>query len=492
MEFEYGALKLANRAVSKPRMKANRIFQWLSCAMPLLACSVESVVQEQDRARQAITTAVEAETLLTSGSVVRSYTDRAASGGKALRFYTNGSLTTSVASSTARVSVRARAALCDGAPNLDVYVAGTRVASLPVDTTSYRDFQIDLSASSSAREFVLRYANDASSGTCDRDLIVDTLTFNDAPPSTNVNPFAGEKLYVDPASAARNTVNAWRAAGRGGDADYLEKIAGSAKPVRYFAEWTETPESQGVELQVSHYVRLVRQAGALPVMGTYALPHRDCGNYSKGGFATAESYRAWIEGYARAIGDAKVVVLLEPDALAGMNCLPNAADQLERVSLIAFAVRTLKSKPNTYVYIDAGHSKWRTAELMSARLKEAGVEHADGFVTNNANFNFTSEEIAWGERVSAAIAGKHFIIDTSRNGRGPYTQMHDGDCEPWANPPGRALGALPTANTGHPLVDAFYWLKTPGASDGDCGPFPAAGTWMPEYALGLCKETPAP
>jgi|GEM_PF-716909 len=486
-------MKLPKSVISKPRMNANRVFRWVNCAaMPLLACSVETMDQEHGRALQAISAAVEAETLTVTGSVVRSYTDPAASGGKALRFYSNGSLATSVASSAARVSVRARAALCNGAPNLEVYVAGTRVTSLPVDSTSYRDFQIELSASSNPREFVLRYENDASSGSCDRDLIVDTLSFSAASPPTTANPFAGEKLYVDPASAARKTVNTWRGAGRGEDADYLEKIAGSAKPVRYFAEWTETPESQGVELQVSHYVRLVRQAGALPVMGTYAIPHRDCGNYSKGGFPTAEAYRVWVEGYARAIGDAKVVVLLEPDALAGMNCLPSAADQLERVQLIAFAVRTLKSKPNTYVYIDAGHSKWRSAEVMSARLKEAGIEQADGFVTNNANFNFTSEEIAWGERVSAAVAGKHFIIDTSRNGRGPYTKVHDGDCEPWANPPGRALGALPAANTGHPLVDAFYWLKTPGASDGDCGSFPAAGTWMPEYALGLCKEPPTP
>ena len=53
------------------------------------------------------------------------------------------------------------------------------------------------------------------------------------------------------------------------------------------------------------------------------------------------------------------------------------------------------------------------------------------------------------------------MIDTSRNGRGPN---HD----QWCNPPGRALGTLPTTTTGDPLIDAYLWIKAPGESDGTC------------------------
>lgn len=81
------------------------------------------------------------------------------------------------------------------------------------------------------------------------------------------------------------------------------------------------------------------------------------------------------------------------------------------------------------------------------------------------------------------------MVDTSRNGLGPYTGgTHSGDCPEWANPPRRALGAMPTANAGEPLVDAFFWLKQPGDSDGMCGGFPRAGAWVPEYALGLSQQ----
>jgi endoglucanase len=73
------------------------------------------------------------------------------------------------------------------------------------------------------------------------------------------------------------------------------------------------------------------------------------------------------------------------------------------------------------------------------------------------------------------------VIDTSRNGRGA-----DGD--KWCNPAGRALGSRPTAITGEPLADAFFWVKTPGESDGNCNGGPAAGEWWAENALGLAQR----
>jgi hypothetical protein len=37
-------------------------------------------------------------------------------------------------------------------------------------------------------------------------------------------------------------------------------------------------------------------------------------------------------------------------------------------------------------------------------------------------------------------------------------------------------------------IPPFFWLKTPGASDGACGTFPAAGAWLADYALGLARR----
>ncbi|MBK8903889.1 MAG: glycoside hydrolase family 6 protein [Anaerolineaceae bacterium] len=97
----------------------------------------------------------------------------------------------------------------------------------------------------------------------------------------------------------------------------------------------------------------------------------------------------------------------------------------------------------------------------------------------------------------------HFVIDTSRNGVGPW-QPPAGvypDPQDWCNPPDRGLGLRPTAETGLDLVDAYLWVKIPGESDGACtrglGPAgttvdpewgivdPAAGQWFPEMALDL-------
>jgi endoglucanase len=104
----------------------------------------------------------------------------------------------------------------------------------------------------------------------------------------------------------------------------------------------------------------------------------------------------------------------------------------------------------------------------------------------------------------------HFVIDTSRNGVGPWPGISghpasDGATQDWCNPPDRGLGLRPTANTGEPLVDAYLWVKIPGESDGQCyrwtnGPLdpvrgiqdPAAGQWFPDMALELVHNANPP
>ena len=107
------------------------------------------------------------------------------------------------------------------------------------------------------------------------------------------------------------------------------------------------------------------------------------------------------------------------------------------------------------------------------------------FSVNVSNYYSTEDSIAYGKQLSAKIGGKHFVIDTSRNGNGPYTE--GAEDERWCNPPGRALGETPTTKTSDPLVDAYLWVKRPGESDGECKGGPKAGEWWPEYALKLAQ-----
>jgi len=153
-----------------------------------------------------------------------------------------------------------------------------------------------------------------------------------------------------------------------------------------------------------------------------------------------------------------------------------------RLGLIKEAIDALAGAAGVSVYLDAGHAKWIPAPEMAKRLKAAGIANADGFSLNVSNYVSTEENIAYGHAISAATGGKHFIIDTGRNGNGPTADAQ------WCNPDGRAIGNVPTPNTGDPLVDAFFWIKPPGESDGTCNGGPKAGDFWPEAALGMAKR----
>jgi endoglucanase len=289
------------------------------------------------------------------------------------------------------------------------------------------------------------------------------------------NPFAGRGLFVDPHAPAARTVRAWRAAGRSADADRLARIARAPRAL-WLADWTgEDPAAE-----VAAHLARARAARALPVLVAYRLPDRDCGGASAGGAADAAAYRAWIDRLAAALsGPAAVIV--EPDALASLDCTDDPSREQRTLALIRHAAQRLAARPAVAVYLDAGHSAWQPASVMAERLERAGVARARGFSLNVSNHRRTEDELAYGRELSALTGGRHFVVDTSRNGAGPA-----GD--DWCNARGRALGRVPTAATGEPRADAFLWVKSPGESDGPCHGGPAAGEWWPEGALALARR----
>lgn len=294
-------------------------------------------------------------------------------------------------------------------------------------------------------------------------------------------PTAGSPFWVDPQSDAARQVEQWQSQGRTEDAKVLKRI--SERPV---AEWPAGDDP------VPDIRRAVKGAGGkrTVVLVAYNIPHRDCGLYSAGGARDGQAYLDWINSFADAIGDARALVILEPDAVSHLvdGCTP-AEYHGERNQLLSEAVDRLKRQPGTKVYLDAGNPAWiKEPSKIAEPLRTAGVARADGFSLNVSNFQTDEAVKAFGTRLSGLLDGAHFTVDTSRNGEGPLPGERD---ESWCNPPGRSLGTPPTAETGDALVDAFLWIKRPGDSDGPCRGGPSAGTWWPDYALGLARRAGA-
>lgn len=291
-------------------------------------------------------------------------------------------------------------------------------------------------------------------------------------------PKEADPFWVNPDGTAAKQVAAYLKAGRKDEAEQIRKIA--EQPV---GEWIgpENPEQEA-----RGFTEAADKAGRTALLVLYNIPHRDCGQYSQGGAADGDAYRSWIDGVAAGIGDRSATVILEPDAVLHLvnGCTPEEFHE-ERYDLLKGAVTKLKSLQNTRVYLDAGNAGWAHPDQIFEPLKWAGVEQADGFAVNVSNFYSTEDSLAYGKQLSAKVGNRHFVVDTSRNGNGPYT---GGDAdERWCNPPGRALGEPPTTKTADPLVDAYLWVKRPGESDGECKGGPKAGQWWADYALKLAE-----
>jgi endoglucanase len=289
------------------------------------------------------------------------------------------------------------------------------------------------------------------------------------------NPFKGVKLYANPYGQAATTAQAWESS-RPADAKLIQKIADQP------AGWWMGEWSGDIEPAAHNLGNATNGNGMVPVIVLYNVPNRDCGQYSKGGSKSSDAYKKWIRDFAKGAGSYRMIVVLEPDALGLLTKCLSPADQKARLAMIKDAVEVLEATPGVAVYLDAGHAKWIEADDMAKRLKGAGIEAADGFALNTSNYVATEDNVKYGKAISALVGGKHFIVDTGRNGNGATADMQ------WCNPKGRALGKAPTTDTGDPLVDAYFWTKPPGESDGECNGGPKAGDYWPESALELVKN----
>lgn len=223
-------------------------------------------------------------------------------------------------------------------------------------------------------------------------------------------------------------------------------------------------------------------ADAVALLVLYDIPGRDCGGFSGGGAKSTVSYERWVSSIRDAMGMHRAVVIVEPDALAQLDCL-TAANLRARLDQLDFAVSTLAAQ-GSWVYLDAGHAGWLSAPTMASRLQRAGVGKADGFSVNVASYGATSSEAAYGREISQAIpSSPRFVIDTSRNGEARTGTQ-------WCNPTSARLGSDPTTRTALPGVAALLWIKTPGLSDGECNGGPAAGVFSVAIMKALVGSSP--
>jgi endoglucanase len=298
---------------------------------------------------------------------------------------------------------------------------------------------------------------------------VQSRTAAAAQPRLSAGPFAGRALYASPHSAAARAAAA-------GHSPVLRRLAQVPQAI-----WLSGGSPDAVERTVEVAAHEAEQASSVPVFVLYDIPHRDCGGgQSSGGAQSAADYRRFVSAFARANAGRPAIVVLEPDSLAQLDCL-DPSQQTGRLALLRWAAGML-SGGHLAVYLDGGVHGWKSARTMARRLDAAGVAHARGFAVNVANYDGTTAETEYGLAIAAHIGWKHFVIDTSRNGR-PGASGH------WCNVPGMAVGALPGTPASSRAVDALLWIKPPGESDGSCGVGPRpAGRFDPGVATDLMRR----
>lgn len=338
------------------------------------------------------------------------------------------------------------------------------------------------------------------------------------PPSTSgrtsANPFDGARLYVNPAYAAEIELAARASA----DRDRLLRVA--RYPTAVWLDSIATAPDAGRVLDDAAAPN-VDGRPTLVVFAIYDLPNRDCAAASSAGELSVDHdgealYKTrFIDPIAaqfRAHPSVRVAAVLEPDSLANVatnldhpKCAA-AADVYERC--IAYALRAL-SMPNVSLYLDAAHAGWlgwdgnreKIARIFADVVSLArGEGSLRGFATNVSNYNSLDtrdgaklepsdpcpDELTYVQKLRDAVAASGirahaFIIDTGRNGRPGIRSKWSS----WCNVRGAGLGERPRASP-TPGVDAYYWIKPPGESDGVSDP------GAPRYDAGCSSPDSAP
>jgi len=298
------------------------------------------------------------------------------------------------------------------------------------------------------------------------------------------DPLTGARFYVAGASSAAGEAMTDDLVSGPAAVTALQFIAQQPQGYRFWF-WKTPADPAGV---VSHYLEQAESAepGTVVELSTYSLVHGACGSTANAAFT--QRYLNWVRGLAQGIGNFRVVMFFELDSLITSPCLNHTQLRIRLAQQLKPAIEILEQDPHVVVYLDGGASDGLPARLDAARLREAGVQDAQGFFLNSTHFQWDTTEIQYGQRISGLLGGQvHFLIDSAENGRGPLLNPHPETqgVEDLCNPPGRGLGPLST-ETGYRDLDGLLWFAQVGNSGGACRPgAPPTAAFWPAYAISL-------
>jgi endoglucanase len=259
------------------------------------------------------------------------------------------------------------------------------------------------------------------------------------------------------------------------DRVYRQRIGKYAQALWIIPEAYPTSQVRDV---VRAYTKRALDARKTPMLTIYGIPGRDCGSHSSNGaLQTATEYRAWIRQIALGVRSQTAMVVVEPDALplfsSSVAACPTKPEGWQ--GMLRYANKQL-GRTDAWVYLDAGHSNWTPYDDRPSFLKQSGIQYVRGFSTNVSNFRTTASEKVYASTLLAGlrklgVKGKHYIIDTSRNGAPGGPQDNQVLNPYWARvgQPPRLLfdGAF----------DGRLWIKHPGESDGQVNGGNSSGKW---------------
>jgi cellulose 1,4-beta-cellobiosidase len=353
------------------------------------------------------------------------------------------------------------------------------------------------------------------------------------------NPFSGARFFINPEYVAQVEQAAQLAPA---DAETIRKVAQYPSGL-----WLHSVEHVGkipIWLDAARKQQQDNGRPTLSVFVVYNMPNRDCSAKSSAGDLKMEKNGAHryrkefidpIAAHFQAYPDLPIVVILEPGSLANLATnlsIPACAEARSAyLEATVYAIQRL-GLPNVSLYLDAAHSGWlgwdqnreKVAKVYKEVLKLAGGFHTiRGFATNIANYSHLSNrdglgledtnpcynESVYVKKLAVTLGehgfrGKGFIIDTSRNGRGKIRRTWDR----WCNIKDAGLGERPVADP-DVFVDAYFWVKPPGESDGTSDPTqphfdpactspdsasgaPPAGEWFQSHFLNLVRNATPP
>lgn len=310
------------------------------------------------------------------------------------------------------------------------------------------------------------------------------------PVPTNGNPLQGARFFVDEEWGLVNRVAHSLRHREPAIAAKLRVIADQPESKR-FGSWTANPRHE-----VATFLQRAKATdpGAIPLMATYRLKHISCGGYGDSA-EEAESYKRWYEQFAQGIGNHRVVLFYEIDAIITAKCLSRAG-LATRIAELSAAIDVLSALPHAVVYVDAGASDAHRPAFNAKLLRRIGIDQIQGFFTNSTHQVRTKKEIRYARDLVRRLGGTpHYVINTAANGQGPLipkSRVKSGNSVR-CNAPGRGLGPKPTSNVPakYRHLDGLFWIGNPGRSAGKCAnsaSAPPTGAFWLDYALELIRN----